>query len=91
MKYASNVWLFERGKDFLFAVRVILSEMNLISVVGTQQVNEEELMKAIQSMWSRPLTQWVVKTLYYLFILLALLGLYGFKDTNSSTFIYNEF
>ncbi|WP_379968946.1 teichoic acid D-Ala incorporation-associated protein DltX [Ectobacillus sp. sgz5001026] len=48
-------------------------------------------MKAIQSMWSRPLTQWVVKTLYYLFILLALLGLYGFKDTNSSTFIYNEF
>lgn len=48
-------------------------------------------MKALKELWSHPLTQWVCKTLYYLAILLALLWLYGFKDTNTGTFIYNEF
>lgn len=48
-------------------------------------------MKAIKELWTRPLTQWVFKTFYYLAILVALLWLYGFKDTNTSTFIYNEF
>ncbi|MFD3447546.1 teichoic acid D-Ala incorporation-associated protein DltX [Microbacteriaceae bacterium 4G12] len=48
-------------------------------------------MKTMKELWSRPLTQWVIKTLYYLAILIALLWLYGFKDTGTSTFIYNEF
>ncbi|MFX3622506.1 MAG: teichoic acid D-Ala incorporation-associated protein DltX [Ectobacillus sp.] len=48
-------------------------------------------MKAINKLWSKPLAQWILKTLYYLAILIALLWLYGFKDTNTGTFIYNEF
>ncbi|MCP8968561.1 teichoic acid D-Ala incorporation-associated protein DltX [Ectobacillus ponti] len=48
-------------------------------------------MNKLKEIWSRPAVQWTLKTLYYLGILLALVGLYGFKDTNTSTFIYNEF
>ncbi|MDG4658381.1 teichoic acid D-Ala incorporation-associated protein DltX [Ectobacillus antri] len=48
-------------------------------------------MKAVKALWNKPATQWVCKTLYYFSILLGLLWLYGFTDTNTSTFIYNEF
>ncbi|HDX9577863.1 teichoic acid D-Ala incorporation-associated protein DltX [Bacillus sp. NPDC077411] len=48
-------------------------------------------MKTLKEIWSQPLTQWIAKTCYYLAILFALLWLYGFQDTNTSTFIYNEF
>ncbi|UOY92681.1 teichoic acid D-Ala incorporation-associated protein DltX [Ectobacillus sp. JY-23] len=48
-------------------------------------------MKAVKALWNRPTVQWFCKTLYYLGILLGLLWLYGFTDTNTSTFIYNEF
>ncbi|EEM97396.1 teichoic acid D-Ala incorporation-associated protein DltX [Bacillus thuringiensis] len=48
-------------------------------------------MERLKEIWSRPLTQWIAKTVYYLAILFALLWLYGFHDTNTSTFIYNEF
>ncbi|MBM7644851.1 hypothetical protein JOD45_001058 [Scopulibacillus daqui] len=48
-------------------------------------------MKTIQKLWSRPVTQWFIKTLYYLVIIVALVWLYGAKATHSSPFIYNEF
>ncbi|HDR7454452.1 TPA: teichoic acid D-Ala incorporation-associated protein DltX [Bacillus cereus] len=48
-------------------------------------------MKKLEKLWYRSLTQWIVKNVYYLAILFALLWLYGFHDTNTSTFIYNEF
>lgn len=48
-------------------------------------------MNLIKELWSQPMAQWVLKTMYYLMILIALLWLYGFTDTNTSTFIYNEF
>ncbi|MEN8648231.1 teichoic acid D-Ala incorporation-associated protein DltX [Bacillus toyonensis] len=48
-------------------------------------------MKSLKEIWYRSLTQWVVKTVYYLAIFFALLWLYGFHDINTSTFIYNEF
>jgi hypothetical protein len=60
-------------------------------VLCTRKVRQEEHMKAVKALWNKPATQWVCKTLYYFSILLGLLWLYGFTDTNTSTFIYNEF
>ncbi len=48
-------------------------------------------MKKLKELWNRSFTQWMVKSVYYLLILFALLWLYGFHDTSTSTFIYNEF
>ncbi|MDA2141298.1 teichoic acid D-Ala incorporation-associated protein DltX [Bacillus cereus group sp. Bc256] len=48
-------------------------------------------MKKLKELWNHSLTQWIVKTVYYLAILFALLWLYGFHDTNTNPFIYNEF
>ncbi|QGV10675.1 teichoic acid D-Ala incorporation-associated protein DltX (plasmid) [Bacillus cereus] len=47
--------------------------------------------KKLKELWNRSFTQWMVKTVYYLAILFALLWLYGFHDTNTNPFIYNEF
>lgn len=46
----------------------------------------------LKKLWSKPLTQWVFKTSYYLAILIGLLWLYGINGTGSNApFIYNEF
>ncbi len=88
-KYERILWLFHIAKDFLFVSTVILSKIEHGD--SSRMLCRRKLMKVIQKIWVKPQTQWVWKTLYYLFILLALLGIYGFKDTTSSTFIYNEF
>ncbi len=39
-----------------------------------------------------PLVQWPIRTAYYLFILIALLWIYGTVDQSpATTFVYNEF
>ncbi|GGJ77962.1 hypothetical protein GCM10008982_29120 [Anoxybacillus voinovskiensis] len=49
------------------------------------------MMKKIKTFFQLPYVCWTVKMSYYLLILLGLLMIYGFKMTNSSAFIYNEF
>ncbi|WP_163652361.1 teichoic acid D-Ala incorporation-associated protein DltX [Listeria sp. PSOL-1] len=39
----------------------------------------------------KPSTIFVLKTLFYLIVLLSLLWFYGFKNPNSTNFVYNEF
>lgn len=48
-------------------------------------------MKKIKTFFQLPYVWWTVRMSYYLLILLGLLMIYGFKMTNSSAFIYNEF
>ncbi|MGM9988600.1 MAG: teichoic acid D-Ala incorporation-associated protein DltX [Bacillaceae bacterium] len=51
----------------------------------------KRLFTHIHSFYQKAAVQFFLRTTYYLLILLALLWLYGFKDTNTSTFIYNDF
>jgi hypothetical protein len=48
--------------------------------------------KMLVGTWNNIMVQWIVRTAYYLIIILALLWLYGI-DHNSTpnTFIYNNF
>ncbi|QNB48502.1 teichoic acid D-Ala incorporation-associated protein DltX [Thermanaerosceptrum fracticalcis] len=43
------------------------------------------------AVWNKPAAQWVVKTCYYLAILLGLLWIYGFNDFTAGNFIYTNF
>ena len=48
-------------------------------------------MTSLKEIWYRSSIQWGVRTVYYFTILFALLWLYGFHETITSIFIYNEF
>ncbi len=66
--------------------------MCLISDYSLKNIfTKGDVMKKLKELWNHSLTQWIVKTVYYLAILFALLWLYGFHDTNTNPFIYNEF
>lgn len=47
--------------------------------------------KRLKAFFNLPYVFWTIRMMYYLLILLGLLMIYGFKMTNSSTYIYNEF
>ncbi|WP_167629862.1 teichoic acid D-Ala incorporation-associated protein DltX [Listeria valentina] len=48
-------------------------------------------MNRIKHFFCLPATIFVLKTIFYLAVLLGLLWFYGFKNPNSTNFIYNEF
>lgn len=48
-------------------------------------------MERLKELWHDPLTQWVIRTIYYTSILLGLIILYGFAAAHTGSFIYNEF
>ncbi|WP_332248952.1 teichoic acid D-Ala incorporation-associated protein DltX [Anoxybacteroides tepidamans] len=47
--------------------------------------------KKVKAFFGLPYVHWIARMMYYLLILLGLLMIYGFKMTNSSAYIYNEF
>ncbi|WP_100489281.1 teichoic acid D-Ala incorporation-associated protein DltX [Sporolactobacillus pectinivorans] len=48
-------------------------------------------MKFLIQCYDQPLIQWVLKTFFYLAIILGLIIIYGFAAAHTGTFIYNEF
>ncbi|EMG29251.1 hypothetical protein X560_1926 [Listeria fleischmannii 1991] len=48
-------------------------------------------MQKVKLFFHKPSTIFILKTIFYLAILLGLLWFYGFKNPNSTNFIYNEF
>ncbi len=48
-------------------------------------------MQKVKLFFHKPATIFILKTVFYLTILLGLLWFYGFKNPNGTNFIYNEF